>query len=304
VVQNMKPKKIAAVVVTCQAHACIAATLDALMPQVQYCIVVDNASTDSTRTLLEAWMHGDEASRELVFRNDKNLGKAQNEGIARALAWGADAVLLMDHDSIAAPDMVAQLVHGFDATSQDAIGMTAPYLLDVHSARLPRYPRARGLLAVERVGFEGDAPYLDGVLGVIASGNLILQETFACVGVMREDFEIDYIDKDFCLRVVRAGLSIRVVRAAILHHQLGEAKDFYCCGRRIATSTNHSPPRYYTIFRNRVRCWGLHGRAIPAFVCYDAAAAAWDIAKIILFETQKIPKLRAVVRGLMMLKMW
>ena len=179
--------------------------------------------------------------------------------------------------------------------------ITAPYLLDIHSARLPRYPRARGKWRAERVGCAEGEAYLDGVMGVIASGSLIPRATFERVGLMDEDFSVDYIDKDFCLRVVRLGLNIRVVRAAVLYHELGKASDHTFCGVRM-TSTNHSPERIYTITRNRVRCWMRHGVALPAFVIYDAAAMLYDIIKIILLEQNKTPKLRAVARGLCFVK--
>lgn len=287
--------RIIAVVVSCNARECLPKTLAALGMQVDACVVVDNASEDGTKEWLEEWQSQDVLLRHVMMRADKNLGKAQNEGIVCALAQGADAVLLMDHDSIAAPDMVVQLVAGFD--KNPLIAMTAPYLLDVHSQRTPCYPRARSKWRAERVGFAENEAYLDGVMGVIASGSLVLRSTFEQIGKMDEGFAIDYIDKDFCLRVVRAGRIIRVVRAAVLHHQLGEARDYRVCGKTI-TSTNHTPDRVFTIFRNRVCCWKRHGRALPAFVIYDIAAAAYDVFKIIVCEQKKAPKLRAVIKGL------
>lgn len=278
------------------------ATLHALHQQLrplQHIIVVDNDSNDATRSLLAQWRTQDTEHRRVIERADKNLGIAQNEGIKAAQALGAQWVLLMDHDSLADPQMLAVMEHGLlQHPRPETLGIIAPNLLDIHSKREARYPVMLGKYKVARLGFTPELVRLEQVLGVIASGSLVSMRALDAVGLMREDFVIDYIDKEFCLRLVRAGYAIIALRDAVLRHELGKAKDHMVLGRWRVTTTNHSAARVYTIFRNRVRCWYAYGHAVPAFMIYDVLAMCYDALRIGLFEEDTAAKLRAAWHGL------
>lgn len=269
----------------------------ALLAQVDRLTIVDNCSDVATRGIAARLAAAHPDRLEVILRETNNLAAAQNDGIRRALEDGYGWVLLMDDDSLPAPNMVAALRSAWaQAPSPQTIGILAPCLTDRHSGRQPRYPQAAGRLGVRRVGF-GEGPILDGLLGVIASGSLIATEVFRAVGLMDEALCIDYVDKDFCLRAVRGGYRIIAVKDAVLNHRLGECRDHRLLGLRV-TTTNHSPERCYYIFRNRMRSWAKHGRAVPAFVLYDLLAVGYDLLRIVGFEDQKGRKLRAIWRGL------
>ena len=203
----------------------------------------------------------------------------------------------MDHDSIPAARMVESLQSTWrELPQREQVGIIAPCLTDVHSGRQARYPQARGKWSIKRVGF-GEGAALDHLLGVIASGSLIPTSVFKKVGLMDETLCIDYVDKDFCLRVVRAGYRIAAARDAVLHHRLGECCDHRLLGLRI-TTTNHCPERRYYIYRNRLKSWGKHGIAVPAFVLYDFLAMGYDLLRVIGFENHKIAKLKAMGKGM------
>ena len=81
--------------------------LDALLPQVDRVVVVDNGSGPGLAT----WMDGVRPNVEfLPLGRNTGIAAAQNLGIRRARALNADFVLLSDQDSLPAPDMVSQLV--------------------------------------------------------------------------------------------------------------------------------------------------------------------------------------------------
>ncbi len=291
---------VCAVVVTCNASHTIVPTLKALTTQtrpLQHIIVVDNASHDNTRTLLKDWQAEDEQHRHVLLRGDRNLGSAQNLGFVQAKKLGAAWTLLMDHDSFADTQMLMMMEHSLSYYPHaEKLGIIAPNLLDVHSKRQSYYPVINGQFKVSRVGFSSEKVYLDAVLGVIASGSLVRMSVYDDIGGMREDFEIDYLDKEFCLRVVRAGYQIIALRDAVLCHELGQAQD-HKLGKWTITTTNHSPERVYTIFRNRVRTWYAHARAIPAFMLYDVAAMCYDILRMGMFEDNTTKKLSRAWRG-------
>lgn len=287
---------VCAVMVTYCTGGALLESLPPLLAQVDHLVIVDNGSDAHTISLLEQMEQRHPGRVEVILRSVNNLAAAQNSGIRCALEAGYGWILLMDHDSIPAPRMVESLKSAWRELPQhEQVGIIAPCLTDIHSGRQARYPQAKGKWGIKRVGF-GEAAVLDDLLGVIASGSLIPSQIFKSVGLMDEMLCIDYVDKDFCLRIVRAGYRIAAARDAVLHHQLGTCCDHRVFGLRI-TTTNHCPERCYYIYRNRLKSWGRHGIAVPAFVLYDMLAMGYDLLRIIGFEDRKAAKLKAMGKG-------
>ena len=84
--------------------------LRALAAQVAYMAVVDNGAKESTRSFLQG-LAAEWPSLEIFFQG-QNVGvaAAHNVGIARMRTRGCTHVLLLDQDSIPAPDMVEKLL--------------------------------------------------------------------------------------------------------------------------------------------------------------------------------------------------
>jgi rhamnosyltransferase len=293
------PERVCAVMVTHRIGAAVRTALVPLLPQVGHLIVVDNASDDDTRRAVEACAAEHPGIVELLTRGENNLAAAQNDGIRSALELGYAWVLLMDHDSVAEPGMVATLLAAGSAQPEpEQIGIVAPCLVDSHSRRPARYPQAAGRVLFRRRGFTDDTPVLDHLLGVVASGSLIAAPLLRRIGLMDESFGIDYVDKEFCLRAVRAGYRVIAVRDAVLVHSLGQCRDHTPLPGVSITTTNHSAGRRHSIYRNRIRCWRRHGAAIPAFVLYDLLSVGYDLLRVLFFERNARAKLRAMMRGI------
>ncbi len=86
----------------------LAQQFDRLLQQVGAIVWVDNASGDALRAQASRWPA--ERLHPIWLDDNQGIGVAQNRGIAHALALGATHVLLMDDDSLPAPDMVARLL--------------------------------------------------------------------------------------------------------------------------------------------------------------------------------------------------
>lgn len=266
--------------------------LPALLAQLGHLMVVDNSTQTLDQDKIRQACAAYPAQIDYIPCPHNNLAIAQNIGIRAALAKPAHShVLLLDDDSEPAEGMVQALV---DA-SGTGIGLVAPCMVDLGSNRPARF------VVPCRFGFRLLTPkpdeIMDHVLHVIASGSLIPRSTFAQVGWMDEAFVIDYIDKDFCLRLCLAGLRICVVGSAVLHHRLGQCEDHQIAGVRV-TATNHSPARRYTIYRNRVWCLRRYGLRIPAFLLHEMGGIAYDLLRIAVFESDKKAKLRSIMRGI------
>ena len=82
-------------------------------------VVVDNASTDGTREMLERIVD----DRILIVRNSTNVGAAtgNNQGITFAIQHGAERLLLLNNDVIFASDLVELLNQSMDDSHADAV---------------------------------------------------------------------------------------------------------------------------------------------------------------------------------------
>ncbi len=114
--------RLVAVVVTYNRLAELRITLPRLLEadpaHLQKVVVVDNASTDGTG----AWLAAQEDARLEVLRLAENGGGAGGfaAGMARAVALGADWMLLQDDDARPAPGALA-VFHGLDLAPWDAV---------------------------------------------------------------------------------------------------------------------------------------------------------------------------------------
>ena len=287
-----------AVIVTHNTGSRVKETLQGAMQGVDFCIVVDNASTDQTRQIIRDFITEHGAHRlEMIEHPVNNLARAQNTGIKRAREQGYEWVLLLDHDSTPEADMVVELKAAYSQhPERERLAMLVPNLADKFSCRRARYARLWAHILPFRSGFNG-REQLGNIMVAIASGSLIPMRTFDTIGLMDETLCIDNVDYDFCLRIIRAGQNILAVRAAILHHALGHCHDHRFGGVRV-TTTNHCPMRRYYIYRNRLRLWRKHGAAVPAYVALDMCAIGYDIFKIIALESEKRAKFRAIFSGI------
>lgn len=295
----MPQTSVAAVIVSYQSDERLFRGLEALAPQVGRIIVVDNDSGDEVTAKLKEVAEADGDKVRLVL-NDENVGlaAAQNQGIRLALEEGADWVLLLDDDSVPDAGMVEALLAAYAChPAPDRIGLVAPRLHDAEGTLKARAYVSKHAFDFRPVRF-GPGDVLDNVAFVISSGSLVKAEVFREIGLMREDFFVDYIDFEFAFRMRRFGWGLVAVGDAGLEHRLGEFEHKRLLGRDFRFNSHSSFRRYY-IYRNRMRVWRAHGLHLPAFFAFEAASIAIDLAKLILLEDDKLEKLGGIGRGVM-----
>lgn len=221
----------------------LAQQLAALRPQVQRIVLVDNGSTQDMAAWVQQAMGSGTVPSVLSLAENRGIAAAQNHGIAWARTQGASHVLLMDHDSLPAPDMVSHL---WCALQQHAdAGAVGPWYADPRRAQASTpFVRIDGL-AMRRLNCS-DADAVLSVDHLIASGCLIPMAVLDQVGPLREDFFIDFVDVEWCLRARHAGYALYGVCAARLEHSLGDAP-VRLWGREYLS---HAPWRHYYHVRN------------------------------------------------------
>lgn len=233
----------------------LAALLDALSPQVDRVVVVDNGSQPS----LERWLRGCGCPNlEPLFMSvNAGLAGAQNAGIARARALGADFVLLSDQDSLPDANMVEALVRGVHALRQQGVRVAAVGPRYEEADGTPgHFVRLRGL-RYQRLRCAAGSDIVE-VDHLIASGCLIPLPVLDAVGDMAEALFIDYVDVEWALRASRAGYRSFGVCAARMRHERGQAMR-RMLGQPVPL---HEPLRLY--YQNRNAVWLMRQDWLPS----------------------------------------
>lgn len=209
-------------------------------------VVVDNGTPESCRRELRTRFPAVE-----LLLNDDNLGFSggNNRGIAYALAQGADYVLVLNNDTVVAPDFLEPLVARLSADRR--IGMVGPKIYQQGAAGQlwfagttrdwllgrPLRLRHRGFGRIDRGQYDREQ-YGDFLSGCAM---LLRREVFERVGMFDPAFFAYFEDVDLCLRVRREGYRILYVPAARVYHKAARSST----GRR-----NFAPLSVYFSTRN------------------------------------------------------
>ena len=221
--------------------------LNAILPQVDEVVVVDNGSDAAALDGVIAM------PRVSVVRLSSNFGiaSAQNRGIERALELRAAYVLLLDQDSVAAPEMAHRLRVACEAlvATGTRVGAVGPAQIDALSAANPRFTEFRWGRYLQVEAPSGARSVSCDML--IASGTLIPVVALGAIGPMDEGLFIDKVDTEWCLRARQCGFGLFGVPGAKLHHRLGESV-LTIRWWRMKRLPVHKPFRYYYMVRNSV----------------------------------------------------
>jgi len=183
-------------------------------------IVVDNASTDGSVESV-----GREFPEAEIIQMGENVGyvRAMNTGIRRALAAGAEYLLLINNDAVvrrgALPTMLSYL------ESNPSVGIVGPKIL-YHGTNIIWYGGGRysatwgysthpGMDSPDS-GDCTDTP-TDFVTGCIM---LVRAEVFDRIGLLDESFWMYVEDLDLCLRARDAGLEVVYLPSAVGEHKV------------------------------------------------------------------------------------
>jgi rhamnosyltransferase len=279
----MSSFSVCAVVVTHRPDEAFRQRLQALDGQVAHCVVIYNGFTSVPGDAPQA------ENRCLLAHPLNNLAAAQNLGIRRARELGHTHVLLMDDDSTPSETMVSALLCLFE--QGHATGLAAANLQEQDTPRRVKHLcSAKGILGCRRTILPGEV--LTHLVTAIASGSLIPLSVMEACGLMDEGLVIDYIDKDFCLRLRQRGYTIAMHGDAVLKHRIGRASK-----HGPFTCLNHPPERRYTIWRNRSICLGRY-MGQPVFFVTDLIGMVYDLFRVLAFEDFKKDKLKAMFCGL------
>lgn len=288
---------VGAVVVTYFPDAGVADRLAALLEQVPHVVIVDNGSDAASLGHITAFSDHDGVTL-IANAVNRGIATALNQGMTCLCDNGCDWVLTVDQDSLIANGFIAaQLATlGADPAPQGVAMIGAERRDDGARQVGHRWLRPKKVPPFfERVPCHEITG--DGVTLVITSGTLLSVAAYQHLGPFRDDFFIDLVDFEYCLRARGAGLRILVACGATLHHRVGEKTSQAVLGLGLS-ATHHAAVRRYYLFRNVIATVRAHGLRVPHWLIYQGLALCEIVAGIVLFERGKAAKLRACALGL------
>ena len=240
---HLTPPHITAVIVTYHPDlGLLSQQLILLSPQVSHVVIVDNGSPCD----LASWnlKQKKPVTEILLLGENRGIATAHNTGISWAKNHNSDYVLLMDQDSLPAANMVEMLF--LSLKDKPMAAAAGPRYLDERQNNPPPFIKINGLKLVRCTCTSSDS--VVAVDYLISSGCLIPMSVLNKVGVMREDFFIDYVDIEWGLRARSHGFQSYGSCGAHMKHNLGENPIIFF-GKKIPL---HSPLRHYYHFRNAI----------------------------------------------------
>lgn len=198
-------------------------------------LLVDNGSTDGTAAIVSEefpWC------RVLTVTENRGPAAGYNAGIRTALAGGADGVLLLNNDTVVAPELVTRLRQAASAHPEySIIGPVIKFMDDPEQVMIDGFtfnsPELYGFFHRKVVAVtENHPPQMTAVDAVNGCCVLIRSAVFERIGLFDETIFIYHDETDFCLRALEAGFKAGVIDHALVWHK-GSAT-FKTSGKRLA----------------------------------------------------------------------
>lgn len=130
-------------------------------------------------------------------------------------------------------------------------------------------------------------------LVVMTSGNIINIDVWKKVNGFKEWLFIDGVDQEYCLNIRKSGYKIKIFKDIVLEHNLGKTLNKKFLGHNFIV-TNHNYARRYFITRNRLYINEMYKDTFPEFCSQELEFSKKEKLKIILFEKDKLKKLKYI----------
>lgn len=205
-------------------------SIESIYFQVTKLFLFDNCSDNinEIRSVIDSY------DNIVLCDNDVNIGiaAALNRICKTAYDNGFSWMLTLDQDTICDKNLIIEL----SKCINNDIGIVCP---NVYYENLYRNINNKN---INKNIYE--------VKACMTSGSLTNLDVWKKVLGFREDFFIDYVDNDFCMKVHINGYKIIRVNNVYIYHQIGDAKtiNFPFFGKKYFIV--HKPFRYYYMVRN------------------------------------------------------
>jgi rhamnosyltransferase len=227
---------------------------------------------------------------QVIFnRNQGGLAGAYNRGAEVLLAQACEVIFFLDQDSDIEETFFTDMMEVADGLDTD-IFLIGPKIFEIKLQRyMPVIPP--GKYFPKPIRIDEKATGLFSTMCVISSGSAISATAYRKLGAFREDYFIEYIDVEYCLRALSQNVPIYVNAAVTLRQSNGDIER-----RGKLFSTHHAAWRRYYIARNMVHCLRLY-RSFCGLHWLSGLMAVQQAMTVLLFDSQKLEKVTAIACG-------
>lgn len=248
--------------------------IKSIQDQVDHIYVVDNGSENfgdiynSINTCLNI----------SVIRNMENMGiaKALNQMCQVALETGYDWILTLDQDSVCPAHMIEIFMSYTDITN---IGIICP--------------------AVNYEGWKNKSKFekpIEEIGACMTSASFTNLHAWKYIGGFCENYFIDYVDNEFCMKLRIHNYKILRVNRCIFSHQLGDSGHIKLFGIISVNYTRHSPLRLYYMTRNNLFFIRKYSNELN--IVKEYLKLIYVVTSGFFASNKKISSLKYIMRGI------
>jgi len=259
----------------------VIANIQSYIAEVDALLVFQNSEGTELRNRLTLKLQAEDLQKLIFLGNGQNVGiaAAMNAGVTWALKHHYTHLLTLDQDSYFEAGYLKSYKEQISTNKDSSIGV---FGVNPFCHRSAEYFRSSSLLEVP---------------DTISSGSVIPLQVFEKCGLFNEELFIDAVDYEFCYRIKKsADYKTVISTSTLMHHEVGYPE------RTIFgfSTVNYSAFRTYFILRNQIAIWKQYPDMFQGKykITLIKSHIFLRCIKIILAETDKVRKLRAIFTGI------
>ena len=251
-------------------------------------IVVDGGGRQNIVNILKNLFQNDSGVVVSSLPDNMGIATALNVGISIAKQREYRWILTLDDDTIIKSDMVKNLIESWYIVTEQgskSIALMGMLSKDAYTGNVDNKYGCKNKFFVEK-------------RGIITSGSLMSLDAYDVVGPFREEFFIDSVDYDYCMRARAKGYRIiRICRIGMVH-SLGRTEKYNIGWFKMQT-TNHSTVRRYYMYRNSTVLAREYFLRDPLYSLAVFLFQLKTLFVVFFFENDKRMKLKFMLQGVM-----
>ena len=266
--------KVAGIVTLYYPDGDVLENIESYLSEIDQLYVIDNTPDKENKEVLP------NDKRIVYLPNHENVGvaKALNIGAKEAIKAGYSWLLTMDQDSRFKKGSVTKMINYLNKNkNRKDIGLITPW-------------------HVINTGVKKPKEKIDHPLEVMTSGNMINLEAYQKINGFKDWYFIDAIDIEYCMNLNRHGYKIDRLNEVELKHDLGDIEVKHVLNRNFVCS-NHNAFRRYFMVRNTFYLCQEYEKDFPEYCHFLKRGLRGQLQNIVLFEKNKIKKIRNMYRG-------
>lgn len=248
--------------------------IESILPFVAQIYIVDNSNSPNDKLKNH---FQDQKKVEYIFNGDNiGIAAAMNIGIKKALDQNFVYLLTLDQDSEFESKSFENLISAIKPDQKIAI--YSPFHKNKYFTNPP------------------ETDDIQEVSDIMTSGNILSLDAVKKVGYFKEEYFIDYVDIEYCLRLRKFGYKIMRVNNSFLIHSEANLSRRKILGF-VVYPPNHKPFRWYYKIRNYCYLKKDYHMDFADYFIAESRNIRNNIIKILLFENEKYKKLKYAFRG-------